>query len=420
LTGPETGHGRDTSDDGTLAAWLRGNAPWLTAGALLTLMSSFGQTFFISVFAGEIRGAFGLSHGQWGGIYSLGTTASAVIMVWAGGLTDRFRVRVLGPAVLGGLALACLLMAVNPVAWALPVVILLLRFFGQGMSSHLAVVAMARWFVATRGRALSVATLGFALGEAVLPLAFVALMTVAPWRSLWVLAAVVALVTIPVLMRLLRHERTPQSMAGRSTATGMEGRHWTRAQALRHPLFWFMVPAILGPAAFNTAFFFQQVHFAEVKGWSHMELVAMFPFYTLVGIGAMVLSGWALDRLGTARLMPFYQVPMVAAFVLFAYAAGPAMALAGLFFLALTTGANSTLPNAFWAEFYGTAHIGSIKAMAAAVMVFGSAIGPGITGVLIDAGIGIETQYIGVAGYFLFSTAMISIGISRARAAPGP
>ena len=83
-----------------ILAFLRGNAPWLGAGVLLTFLSSFGQTYFISVFAGEIRAAFGLSHGAWGGIYTLGTTASALLMVWAGGLTDRFRVRVLAPFVL--------------------------------------------------------------------------------------------------------------------------------------------------------------------------------------------------------------------------------------------------------------------------------------------------------------------------------
>ena len=53
------------------------NARWLGAGVLLAFLSSFGQTYFISVFAGEIRTAFGLSNGQWGGIYTLGTTASA-------------------------------------------------------------------------------------------------------------------------------------------------------------------------------------------------------------------------------------------------------------------------------------------------------------------------------------------------------
>ncbi|WP_101066727.1 MFS transporter [Roseovarius salinarum] len=398
-----------------ILAFLRDNAPWLAAGVLLTFLSSFGQTFFISVFAGEIRAEFGLSHGEWGGIYTLGTAASAIVMVWAGGLTDRFRVRWLGAAVLLLAMLACLFMAANTAAWALPLVVFALRFTGQGMTSHIAVVAMSRWFVATRGKALSVATLGFAGGEALMPLLFVTLMLYFDWRLLWVLAGVIAVAGIPVLLALLRRERTPQSMAHADQALGMLARHWTRNQALTHWLFWFMVPALLGPSAFNTAFFFHQVHFAEIKAMPHVELVAMFPFYTATSIGAMVLSGWALDRLGTARLMPFMQLPMVAAFAIFAVAGNPLAMLAGFFFLGLTTGANTTLPNAFWAEFYGTGNLGSIKAMAAAIMVLGSAIGPGLTGLAIDLGLGIETQYLIVAGYFVFATVMMAIGIAKAR-----
>lgn len=396
-----------------ILAFLRDNAPWLTAGALLTFLSSFGQTFFISVFAGEIRAGFGLSHGQWGGIYTLGTGASAIVMIWAGGLTDRFRVRTLGSGILILSMLACLFMALNQSAWLLPAVVFALRFTGQGMTSHTAVVAMSRWFVATRGKALSVATLGFAIGEALLPLTFVSLMLIYDWRSLWLVAAAIAAAGIPVLWLLLRRERTPQSWARSSQSLGMSARHWTRNEAFRHWLFWFMIPALLGPSAFNTAFFFHQVHFAEVKQMAHVDLVAMFPFYTGIGIAAMMLSGWALDRLGTPRLMPFYQLPMVAAFLAFAFADGPAWLLAGFFALAVTTGANTTLPNAFWAEFYGTGNIGSIKAMAAAVMVLGSAIGPGLTGLGIDLGLGIEAQYLLVAVYFLIATAMMALGVAR-------
>ena len=47
----------------SFARFLRDNAPFLSVGVLLTFVSSFGQTFFISVFAGEIRAEFGLSHG---------------------------------------------------------------------------------------------------------------------------------------------------------------------------------------------------------------------------------------------------------------------------------------------------------------------------------------------------------------------
>ncbi len=398
-----------------LFGFLAGNARWLAAGTLLTFLSSFGQTFFISIFSGEIREGFDLSHGQWGGIYTLGTSASAAVMIWAGGLTDLFRTRVIGTVVLGLLAGACLFTAVNTWAALLPVVIFALRFSGQGMASHVAVVSMSRWFVATRGKALSIAGLGVALGEAVLPVSFVSLLLIMDWRWLWVGAALVCLLAIPVLLLLLTQERTPQSHAETDHSVGMEKRHWIRIEVLRHWLFWFMVPALLGPSAFNTAFFFQQVHFAEVKGWSHLDLVLLFPIYTFASVTAMLVSGGLLDRLGTPRLIPWSQLPMVIGFLCFGLGDSLFWTLLGLLFVAMTTGATSTLPNAFWAEFYGTRRLGAIKAMGAAIMVLGSAIGPGITGILIDLGLGIETQYLGVSVYFLFTTAMMWIGVRRAK-----
>ena len=389
------------------------NAPWLMAGALLTLLSSFGQTFFISIFAAEIQTEFSLSHGSWGGIYALGTTTSAVVMIWAGGLTDKFRVRTLGPAVLLLLAFACLLMAFNPYAWFLPIVIFALRLSGQGMTTHIALVAMARWFVAARGRALSISALGFSVGQAVLPIIFVMLLGVIDWRILWIFAAFISLAGVPLLIRLLRQERTPQSMANENPSFGMDARFWTRIDAIRHPLFWCMVPSILGPSAFNTAFFFHQVHFAGLKDISHVTLVAQFPLYTAVSVGAMLLSGWGLDKVGTPRLIPFFQVPMIAAFIVFGLAENLYGIVIGFVMLGLTAGASATLPSAFWAEFYGTKYIGSVKALAAAVMVLGSAIGPGITGLLIDYNVGLEIQFYWIAAYFALATLVLCLGVRR-------
>ncbi|CAD0184551.1 phosphoglycerate transporter family protein [Ruegeria sp. THAF57] len=397
-----------------LGQYFRDNATWLSAGVLLTFMSSFGQTFFISIFSGEIRSTFGLSHGAWGGLYSLGTTISAVVMIWAGGLTDIFRVRVLGPAVLAGLALAALAMATNAWLVLLPVVVFVLRLFGQGMSTHLALVAMARWFTATRGKALAIASVGFSVGEALLPVTFVAAMAFLDWRWLWVIAACITLLGIPALLRLLRQERTPQSLSSEYSATGMEGRHWTRKEAIFHPLFWFMAPALLGPSAFITAFFFHQVHLAGSKGWQHIELVALFPIFTSVSMLSMFAAGWALDKWGTAKIMPFYQLPMAVGFGIVGLTSSIGGATLALMFLALTVGANSTLPSAFWAEFYGTRHIGAIKAMATAVMVLGSAIGPGLTGVMIDLGVPLDIQFLWIGGFFVLVCVLARIGIARA------
>ncbi len=397
-----------------LVGFLRKNAAFLAAGMLLTFGSSFGQTFFISIFAGEIMQTFSLTDGQWGAIYGGGTLASAVVLIWAGALTDRMRVRRLGVMVVFGLATACAFMALNTWVVLLPVSVFLLRFFGQGMMSHMSTVAMARWFVATRGKALAIAGSGYAVGEAALPLLFVWALTFSNWRALWVVAAVACLLILPILLRLLRQERTPQSLTEGAGRSGMQDRHWKRGAMLGHPLFWCMLPSLLGPGAFVTAVFFQQVHLTEVKGWSHISFVALFPLFTSVGILSMMITGWAIDRFGTWRLIPFFQLPIALSFMIMAGADTLLGAALAISLMGVTSGANSTLPAAFWAEFYGTKHIGGIKSIATAAMVLGSAIGPALTGALIDRGVEFPDQMSAISMWFLATSALVGLAVTRA------
>lgn len=394
--------------------FIRENAPFLLAGALLSFLSSFGQTFFIAIFGGEIREAYGLSNGDWGLLYMIATGASAVAMVFAGGLADLFRVRSLGIGVVLALGVACIAMAVNTTTAGLVLVIFALRFFGQGMASHMSVVSMTRWFVAARGRALAVAGMGFMFGEATLPLIMVWLKSTTEWRGLWLWFAVVCVILSVILYRLLRLERTPQSAANAPAAMGLLGKDWTRTMALRHPLFWLMVPAIVFFSAFGTTFWFHQVHFAEVKGYSHLALVAVFPLGTIALAISTIIYGWAIDRFGVVRLMPFYIVPYVVAFCLHWYAPNLIWTAVAVILMGISGGGNATILSACWAGFYGTRFIGSIKAAAAALMVLGSAIGPGLSGLLIDAGVGIEIQMLGYAACFVFAAFMMGLAARMA------
>ena len=391
--------------------FIRSNIAWLLAGFILALNSSFGQTFFISIFAGKIQAYFNLSHGDWGSIYMIGTLASAAIMIWAGTSSDIFRARSIGVLVLVGLSLSTLLMALNLAVWLLPFIVFLLRFLGQGMLPHISSVSMSRWFVSQRGKALAISNTGYALGEALLPVLFTILMLSYHWQHLWIFASVFCFLMVPLFWILLKNERNPQSLAKEVIAFGMLGKSWSRKEVIRHPLFWFMFPALIGPSACTTSFFFQQVYFAEIKGWTHLQLVALFPIYTLVAIIFNLVSGWALDKFGLDRIIPFYQIPLVFAFILFYFVSTQLGLALGLCFLAISAGANSTLPTAFWAEYYGTKFLGTIKALGTAIMVLGSAIGPGVTGYLIDRGFGIEKQYFVFGLYFMFSTFLMYVGI---------
>ena len=334
-------------------------------------------------------------------------------MVWAGVLTDRFRVRRLSFWVMIALATACLAMATVPNWIALIFVIYALRLTGQGMMSQLGSVAMVRWFEATRGKALSLSSMGFAAGQAILPVVFVALFASFHWRSLWMLAAALVLITMPVMLMLLRQERTPQSMAETTQRTGMDGLHWTRMQMMRHGLFWLMIPMIIGPAAWGTALFFQQVHLTEVKGWTLVSFVALLPLYTVTSVISTFVSGWAVDRFGVNRVTPVQMLPFALSFAVLAYADTIVMAGVGLMIFGVGQGMQATATSVFWAEFYGTRYIGSIKAVAAALMVFGSAIGPGVTGLFIDLGVNFPEQMIPIAIYYVIAAAMATTGILK-------
>ena len=403
------------SDQGRMnyLRFLINNRLFLLAGFLLTFTSSFGQTYFISLFAAEIKGAFGLSNGSWGGIYTIGTTLSAITMIWAGALTDSFRVRQLSLGVMILLALACVAMSLVPNGFLLIFVIYALRLMGQGMLSQLGAVAMSRWFIATRGRALSLSSMGFAVGQAVLPIIFVALLATVDWRNLWLLAAVCIVVLIPVMQMLLRQERTPQSMADDTQSLGMGGRHWTRGEMLRHPLFYILIPLVLGRPAWGTALFFQQVHLTEVKGWSLVSFVALMPIYTVASIAFTFITGWAVDRIGVKWIVPIQMIPFGISFLVLAYADTIFMAGVGLVIFGIGQGTQGTATSAFWAVFYGTRNLGAIKAAASALMVFGSAIGPGITGAFIDFGVDFPNQMIPIAFFYFGGALLAGVGILR-------
>lgn len=71
-----------------MLSFLRTNARWLAGGFLLTMFSSFGQTFFIGLSGNELRDRFDLSGGDFGSIYMVATLASAALLPWLGRTLD--------------------------------------------------------------------------------------------------------------------------------------------------------------------------------------------------------------------------------------------------------------------------------------------------------------------------------------------
>ncbi|MEM6384292.1 MAG: MFS transporter [Pseudomonadota bacterium] len=395
------------------ARFIAANARWLGAGFLLTASSSFGQTWFISLFAGEIQAKHALSDGAWGSLYTVATLASATLLFWRGDWADRVPFAALVAVISMAFASALVLFAFAPTVWLLGVALFGLRFCGQGMFTHIAMTAMGRWFAAHRGRAVAITNLGHPLSEIILPPTVVLAIATVGWQP--TLAFSAFLLAIPIalaLRRLLSGSRTPKSVEENMDTPGLFGRHWTRADARRHWLLPALVPVLLTPGFIGTVIFFHQVHIADQKGWT---LLAMTPGYaSFAGLAILfsILSGLASDRFGPHRLLPFLLLPMGLGIALL----GPASDIwhwyAALGLLGISQGISNALAGVLYPFVYGTRHLGSIRSMATTIMIFSTAIGPGITGILIDRGIPFAAQapFMG-AWCFVFSLLCLWISV---------
>jgi len=73
--------------------------------------------------------------------------------------------------------------------------------------------------------------------------------------------------------------------------------------------------------------------------------------------------------------------------------------------LGASLGFASTTHGAVWPELYGARHLGAIRAVTTALAVFATALSPGLVGVLMDRGVGLELQ-LGVMGVYCFAASL--------------
>jgi MFS family permease len=143
-------------------------------------------------------------------------------------------------------------------------------------------------------------------------------------------------------------------------------------------------------------------------------MVKAYPLFTIVAVGISFLSGSLIDRYSAIKLIGFYQIPAILGFYIFSVCETLVGFSIGLICFAITAGSNNLIPNAFWAECFGTASLGKIKALAAGVMVVGSALGPLISGFLIDLNFNLNLQYNLFATYFVFSSVLLIMATRKA------
>ena len=386
----------------------------LLFGFLMTFWSSPGQTFFISLFSGEIRAELNLSDGEFGGIYSMATLLSAIVMIWSGTLIDRVDLKKFAIVTVLGLGMGCGLMSISVGISGLFIGIFMLRQMGQGLMFLTSTTAVVRYIDSGKGKATALSSMGYAVSEAIMPSLVVALLLWVGWRASWQISGLVLIaIMIPTILYLLRKHGDRHQHYQRTLLKDEQDRQqisrqrqWTRGEVIRDRLFYLFAFGLMSQPLMFTGFIFHQIHLVEIRGWSLPAWASLFFMYALVSVATKFISGFLVDRYGAIRLVAFVGLPMAVGLLLLSQTSsliwgGVFLALTGI-----TVGFQSTVSAPFWAEMYGTKHLGAIKSLGAALMVFCTAVSPILFGWLIDAGTRMEVLAMGSSIYMFLTSAL--------------
>ena len=376
-------------------------------GFIFTFFSSFGQSFFLGLFNSSIRDALSISHGQFGSIYASATLLSSLVLVWIGKKIDDVNILKFAAYVIIFLSASCFIFSKISSVIFLFIAIFLMRLAGQGLTSHTASTTISRFFEKNRGRALSTGWLGLSLAEFSLPVLIVFLLTFIEWRDIWLSISILVIIVLPVVSYLLvKDVKLDTREKSNSSNSTKEIRQWTRIEVLKDYRFYIISMTMLAMPWIATGSFVYQSFITTSKEWGPYIIAQSFMAYSIFSVITLFIAGFLIDKFSSRRLLIYMNIPLFLATIVLFYFNSQISSFLFFGMIGITNGLANVLGSSTWAEIYGVKYIGSIKALTTALMVFATAFGTALFGILIDYGFSIEQIAI-VSGVYILSSIIL-------------
>tara|TARA_B100000989_G_scaffold249616_1_gene197237 strand:- start:1179 stop:1700 length:522 start_codon:yes stop_codon:yes gene_type:complete len=139
-----------------------------------------------------------------------------------------------------------------------------------------------------------------------------------------------------------------------------------------------------------TGVFVYQSFITESKDWGNFIIAQSFMVYSILSVVTLLISGFLIDKFTSRKLLIYMNIPLMLSTLVLIFFNSPITAFIFLGLIGISNGLANVLGSSTWAEIYGVKHIGSIKALSTALMVFSTAFGTALFGLFIDKGYSIE------------------------------
>tara|TARA_B100000475_G_scaffold34894_1_gene22835 strand:+ start:7 stop:897 length:891 start_codon:yes stop_codon:yes gene_type:complete len=288
-----------------------------------------------------------------------------------------------------------------------------MRFSGQGMMSHTATTTISRYFTKSRGKALSTGWFGLSTAEFILPVSIIYLLTIIDWRDIWITISIVVIVFLPLASFLLVKNLNLDSRekTNENDLQNTNIKNWKRIEVLKDYRFYVICSNMLAMPWIATGVFVYQSFILSSKDWGPFVIAQSFMAYSILSVVTLFISGFLIDKFTSRKLLVYMNIPLLLSVFVLIFFDQSFTAFVFLGLIGISNGLANVLGSSTWAEIYGVKYIGSIKALTTALMVFATAFGTALFGILIDRGFSIEAIAV-VSGVYI-SISLISLFIIR-------
>ena len=377
-------------------------------GFIFTFFSSFGQSFFLGLFNAPIRNELGITHGQFGNIYATATIFSSILLIWVGKKIDEYQIINYSFFVILLLFLSSLFFSFINSIYFLAFGIFLMRFSGQGLMSHTSTTTISRFFEKSRGKALSTIWFGLSTAEFILPVLVTYLFVIYSWRFVWQGIAILIIIFLPiVVLNTIKKIRLDSREKDFNPTKSFKIKSWRRRDVIKDYRFYIISLNMLAMPWIATGVFVYQSFITDSKMWNIYTIPKAFMVYSIASIVTLFFSGFLVDKFTSRKLIPTMNIPLLMAMFVLFYYQGEISAFIFLGLVGISNGLANVLGSSTWAEIYGVKFIGSIKALTTAFMVFSTAFGTAVFGLLIDIGYSIENISLISGVYILISLILL-------------
>ena len=377
-------------------------------GFIFTFFSSFGQSFFLGLFNAPIRNELGITHGQFGNIYATATIFSSLLLIWVGKKIDEYQIIYYSFFVILLLFFSSLFFSfINSIIF-LSIGIFLMRFSGQGLMSHTSTTTISRFFEKSRGKALSTIWFGLSSAEFILPVLVTYLFVIYSWRSVWQGIAIIIIIFLPfVVLNTIKKIKLDSREKDLDPKKNFKIKSWKRREVIKDYRFYIVSLNMLAMPWIATGVFVYQSFISDSKMWEIYTIPKAFMVYSITSIVTLFISGFLVDRFTGRRLILYMNIPLLLAMLTLFKFNHEIFSYVFLGLIGVSNGLANILGSSTWAEIYGVKYIGSIKALTTAFMVFSTAFGTAVFGLLIDNSFTIEDIAFTAAIYILVSLLLL-------------